>query len=269
MVTGIVTKGNATGLTLIGLGAALLLAAVVLPAITQVEYGFPSGVKVVAARRDREENLRRVFADQRPDLELCAKLLCDDPATASELLTAAIARATLGWRGPVDAQIRVYVLCWFVHRLMAHSRLAAAQPSATTDGANRLLVELTQIQRVLYGVVLAVLPSLGHLSANTTHADQFGFAQAATETPQPITNILSTPLVVDGKSIAPGQIVYPGFDADVLWNHPSTPMRVKNMPLRTCFERLTEWDGDDVPLVFAAQPVAGLDHNRFGLWCAH
>jgi predicted cobalt transporter CbtA len=70
---------------------------------------------------------------------------------------------------------------------------------------------------VLYGVLLAVLPSLGELSANTAHADQFGFAQAATETPQPIANILSTPLTVDGKTVAPGQIVYPGFDADVLW----------------------------------------------------
>jgi Probable cobalt transporter subunit (CbtA) len=70
---------------------------------------------------------------------------------------------------------------------------------------------------VLYGVLLAVLPSLGHLSANTAHADQFGFAPASTETPQPITNILSTPLKVDDKTIAPGQIVYPGFDADVLW----------------------------------------------------
>ncbi|MBV9089120.1 MAG: CbtA family protein [Mycobacteriaceae bacterium] len=70
---------------------------------------------------------------------------------------------------------------------------------------------------VLYGVVVAVLPSLGELSANAAHADQYGFAQAATETPQPITNILSTPLIIDGKTIAPGQIVYPGFDADVLW----------------------------------------------------
>jgi hypothetical protein len=48
-------------------------------------------------------------------------------------------------------------------------------------------------------------------------ASEFGFARAATETPQPITNILSTPLVVDGKTIAPGQIVYPGFDPDLLW----------------------------------------------------
>jgi hypothetical protein len=70
---------------------------------------------------------------------------------------------------------------------------------------------------VLFGLLVAVLPSLGELPANTAHADQFGFAQAATETPQPITNILSTPLTVDGKTIAPGQIVYPGFDADVLW----------------------------------------------------
>jgi hypothetical protein len=70
---------------------------------------------------------------------------------------------------------------------------------------------------VLYGVLLTVLPSLGELSANAAHADQFGFAPAATETPQPITNILSTPIEVDGKTIAPGQIVYPGFDADVLW----------------------------------------------------
>jgi hypothetical protein len=70
---------------------------------------------------------------------------------------------------------------------------------------------------VLFCVLLAVMPSLGDLSANTAHADQLGFAQAATETPQPITNILSTPLTVDGKTIAPGQIAYPGFDADVLW----------------------------------------------------
>jgi hypothetical protein len=70
---------------------------------------------------------------------------------------------------------------------------------------------------VVYGVVIGVLPSLGNLPANVAHASQFGYARAATETPQPITNILSTPLVINGKTIAPGQIVYPGFDADVLW----------------------------------------------------
>ena len=70
---------------------------------------------------------------------------------------------------------------------------------------------------VAYGVLIGLLPSLGNLAANVAHADQFGYARAATETPQPITNILAHPLVVNGKTIAPGQIVYPGFDADVLW----------------------------------------------------
>jgi hypothetical protein len=70
---------------------------------------------------------------------------------------------------------------------------------------------------VVYGVLIGLLPSLGDLPANVAASDQFGYARAATETPQPIVNILSTPLVVDGKTIAPGQILYPGFDADVLW----------------------------------------------------
>jgi hypothetical protein len=70
---------------------------------------------------------------------------------------------------------------------------------------------------VIYGVLIGLMPSLGDLPANVAASDQFGYARAATETPQPITNILSTPLVVNGKTIAPGQILYPGFDADVLW----------------------------------------------------
>lgn len=70
---------------------------------------------------------------------------------------------------------------------------------------------------VSYGVLVGVLPSLGDLQANVDAANQFGFARAASETPQPITNVLATPLVIDGQTIAPGQIVYPGFDADLLW----------------------------------------------------
>jgi predicted cobalt transporter CbtA len=70
---------------------------------------------------------------------------------------------------------------------------------------------------VCYGILIGLLPSLGDLTANRGHVGQFGYAKAATETPQPITNILSTPLRVDGRTIAPGQIVYPGFDADLLW----------------------------------------------------
>jgi hypothetical protein len=70
---------------------------------------------------------------------------------------------------------------------------------------------------VVYGTLIGLLPSLGDLPANVAATDQFGFARAATETPQPMTNILNHALVVDGKTVAPGQIVYPGFDADALW----------------------------------------------------
>jgi hypothetical protein len=70
---------------------------------------------------------------------------------------------------------------------------------------------------VPYCVLIGVLPSLGDLSANVAHTNQFGFARGSTETPQAITNILSRPLTIDGKTVAPGQIVYPGFDPDVLW----------------------------------------------------
>jgi hypothetical protein len=135
------------GITLIGAGAALLLAAVVLPAVSQVEFGIPSGFKITALARDREEKLRQVFERQRPDLETCAKFLCDDPKTAGELLTAAMARATLDWRGPIDPEIRIYVLCWFVHRLTAHNLLAGMEQPATAG--DHPLSELTTIQRVV------------------------------------------------------------------------------------------------------------------------
>lgn len=70
---------------------------------------------------------------------------------------------------------------------------------------------------VVYGVVIGLLPSLGDLSANVAASNQFGYARAATEAPQPIVNILSTPITIHGTTYAPGQIVYPGFDPDVLW----------------------------------------------------
>jgi hypothetical protein len=70
---------------------------------------------------------------------------------------------------------------------------------------------------VAYSILIGVLPSLGDLNANLAQVHQFGYAKAATETPQPIVNILSRPLTFGGKTYAPGQVVYPGFDADVLW----------------------------------------------------
>jgi len=57
---------------------------------------------------------------------------------------------------------------------------------------------------VPYFVLIGVLPSLGNLAANVAQQHAFGYARASTETPQPITNLQ-------------GQLVYPGFPADVLW----------------------------------------------------
>ena len=84
IVAGIFLKYSDIGKTLIGLGAGVLLAAVVVPAVSRVEFGFPSGVKVTAAVPHREEKLRQVFEQQRPDLEECAKLLCDYPPDRPE-----------------------------------------------------------------------------------------------------------------------------------------------------------------------------------------
>ena len=70
---------------------------------------------------------------------------------------------------------------------------------------------------VAYSVLIGVLPALGDLGANTAQQGQFGYARAATETPQPIVNVLSHPLTAGGHTYAPGQVIYPGFDADVLW----------------------------------------------------
>lgn len=70
---------------------------------------------------------------------------------------------------------------------------------------------------VVFGVVLALLPNLGDLPANVAVSNEFGFTRAATETPPPITNVLSEPITIEGIVYAPGQIVYPGFDADLLW----------------------------------------------------
>lgn len=70
---------------------------------------------------------------------------------------------------------------------------------------------------LLFGILIGVLPSLGNLAANVNVASEFGFAQAATETPQPIVNVLSKPLLLNGATYAPGQVILPGFDADLLW----------------------------------------------------
>lgn len=115
---------NLAGLGMIGLGLALLVIAILFPIIKQVECGFPSGVKVTAALRDREDELRRAFASQRDDLGMSTHLLCGDPALATQLLEAAWSRTATSWRGPViPEELRIYVLCVFVQMLNAHRRV--------------------------------------------------------------------------------------------------------------------------------------------------
>ncbi len=90
---------------------------------------------------------------------------------------------------------------------------------------------------VVFGVLIGLLPSPGNLGANIAHANQFGYARASTETPQPITNILSTPLVIDGKTIAPGQIVYPGSTRTCCGSSAGTPSSTScssGPPSRSC-----------------------------------
>lgn len=141
---------RAVGLVVVALGVALLVAAVLGPVIRQVEFGFPSGVKVSTAMRDREDELRRVFEGQSGELEMCAQLLLDDPATAKRLLEAAWSRTTSTWRGPATPEIRIYVLCTLVQLAMAELRWtrgkqsSPAQPLPTTP-----LSTLTFSERVV------------------------------------------------------------------------------------------------------------------------
>ncbi|HEU5420192.1 MAG TPA: hypothetical protein VFV41_21040 [Streptosporangiaceae bacterium] len=52
--------------------------------------------------------------------------------------------------------------------------------------------------------------------ARTSRAGQSGYAQVATETPQPAASVLGAPLAAGGRTCAPGEIIYPGFGAETL-----------------------------------------------------
>jgi len=140
---------RAVGLVVAALGAALLVAAVLGPVIRQVEFGFPSGVKISTAVRDREEELRRVFEGQSGELELCAQLLLDDPATAKRLLEAAWSRTTSTWRGPAAPEIRIYVLCTLVQLSIAELRWKGGQQGSPAQAQTTPLSTLTFSERVV------------------------------------------------------------------------------------------------------------------------
>ena len=70
----------------------------------------------------------------------------------------------------------------------------------------------------MFSVLIGLLPSLQNLAANVAHTSQLRDRacrdrDAAADHQHPGQAAAD----IDGKTIAPGQIVYPGFDADVLW----------------------------------------------------
>lgn len=126
------------------------MAVVALPAVHEIELGFPIGVRVLAAVKDRKQALSAAIREESGELELCAQLLCDDPVLAAALLESAWAKTTSTWRGPITEETRIYVLCVLVKLLGSHQKwaqlpaqnLAASAPVAA-------LATLTPKQRVV------------------------------------------------------------------------------------------------------------------------
>jgi|GEM_PF-1758682 len=154
----------------IGAGLLTLVAAVVLPAVKEIEFGLSPGFKLSPALKDREAELRSVFEQQKGDMEYCAHLLCDNPETARELLEAAWSQAASAWRGPVTPQLRVYTLCVLVRLLRKHELWMRRQGQEEAPPAS-LLGSLTLDERIV--VVL-------HEFANLTFAEIAGMTDRTT-----------------------------------------------------------------------------------------
>lgn len=170
------------GLGLIGLGAAVLVAAVMFPVIKEFEFGFPSGVKIMAAVHDREEDLRAAFAKQRGDLGLYTQLMCDDPAVAARLLEAAWEKTASLWRGPVTDDLRTFVLCQFVELLTAHSRWTPSDDSGRGRPA-------TDVPGNAAPAPLASLPLAERVVVVLREFAGLPLAQIATLTERPLADI--------------------------------------------------------------------------------
>lgn len=113
------------GPILMSIGCIALLLFVFLPALWQIEFGFPAHMKPSTALEEREEELLLAFESQKQELEICAHLLSTDPAQASELLEAAWTRTAATWRGRVTPDVRIYTLCVFYRLLRTHSQKSA------------------------------------------------------------------------------------------------------------------------------------------------
>ncbi len=161
-VAGALTPGP-TGWALIAVAGALLVAAVVLPTVREVEFGFPVGLKVTTATRSREDALREAFEDQKGELALCARLLCDDPDVSSDLLEAAWSRAAVVWRGPVDPYLRLLVVCLLVELTLANGRWnpahTASGPLSALDPTQRVAVVLHDFAGLSFAEIAAICGS--------------------------------------------------------------------------------------------------------------
>ena len=102
--------------------------------------------------------------------------------------------ATIGVRGALYVVMMVCSVAFLIGAVVLGKRLARRFGNWHAT----LLASLAFV--VVIGVVMALLPSLGELAANVRD-----YGEQATETPQPLRN-------------PAGQIVYPGFPADVLWD---------------------------------------------------
>lgn len=140
---------NPLGLLPIGVGCGVFLVAILLPAVREVELGFPSGVRVVAGLNNRTEAFRSEFESEQGDLDLCTQLLCDDPELASRLLKSAWAKTAASWRGPITAQTRVYTLCVFVQLLRSQRKWVAGStraPTAASGGSGTAAGRLAALE---------------------------------------------------------------------------------------------------------------------------
>lgn len=101
---------------------------------------------------------------------------------------------TIGVRGAVYVLMMVCSVAFLIGAVILGKQLAKRFGNWNAT----LLAALAFV--VVIGVVMALLPSLGELAANVRD-----YGPQATETPQPLRN-------------PAGQIVYPGFPADTLWD---------------------------------------------------
>lgn len=117
----------------------------------------------------------------------------------------------------IQARGGLYLLTVGMSVLLLGAAIAIAIRLTPRLGRGRAIGIGALVVAVGYGIVMLVLPSLGDLAANVSAAGELGHSRGATETPGPVRNVLEVPLTVEGITYAPGQIVFEGFDADLLW----------------------------------------------------